>query len=256
MGKLNASMCSFQHLGNAVTVPYIDLSKYFTDNIYRKEVLCPLECNTKFDSLEEAFKHFDTCGMRLVQCEGCEEIHKFGDSEKHDNVCIEKVIECTEKCGVQVKRKDLEQHLQKSCLGERYKCDKCDGWINERVKDKHICSNYLMQQLIKKFDGIESMMKADREFQDSKCHEDHLIVACDCSSYCLQCDRVLQGAASPVVVKSCGVYCPKCNKVLVAKHPGFGINQLGNAVCFDCRKIVVKKDPAVHFCINFTENCQ
>ena len=72
----------------------------------------------------------------------------------------------------------------------------------------------------------------------------------------MQCDRVLQGAASPVVVKSCGVYCPKCNKVLVAKHPGFGINQLGNAVCFDCRKIVVKKDPAVHFCINFTENYQ
>lgn len=59
MGKLNATMFSFQHKGNAVTIPYIDIAKYFTENVFRKEIDCLLECNTKFDSLEEAYKHFE-----------------------------------------------------------------------------------------------------------------------------------------------------------------------------------------------------
>ena len=99
-----------------------------------------------------------------MQCGACEDIFKFGDFEKHDQSCIEKVVECPMKCGCEIKRKDLDKHLAKDCLGERYKCNLCQCWVNMKVKDKHVCSNYLMMELIKKFEGIECMMKADKEF--------------------------------------------------------------------------------------------
>ena len=101
---------------------------------------------------------------------------------------------------------------------------------------------------------MQKVMDEERNFKMDINHEDHLLMACSCSVFCFDCDKPLN-SNSPIINKKCGVYCPKCNHILCQKCPGFRINNLGNAVCFDCRKVICKKDQTPHFCLDFKENC-
>ena len=77
--KLNDSAVTFMNGGESVSIPYIQVAKYFSENIFRKEVKCPLKCGAKYDSLDDAMAHFDKCPKRFVQCQDCHALHTIGD---------------------------------------------------------------------------------------------------------------------------------------------------------------------------------
>lgn len=112
-----------------------------------------------------------------------------------------------------------------------------------------------MKNLIKKFEDMNEIVKEQKEFLNPDTHEDHLLMSCKCSIFCFDCNKVLSTQGSPIVNKNCGVYCTKCDLIICKKHPGFCVNSLGNAVCFDCRKVILKTDDTSHFCLNFSEKC-
>ena len=84
--------------------------------------VCPefvLQCQNYCDvilpreELEEHLKHL--CTKRIVDCEQCHLSLMYKDLSQHDDVCLEFQLPCPNKCDLNLKRKQLNTHIDTDC---------------------------------------------------------------------------------------------------------------------------------------------
>ena len=70
---------------------------------------------------------------------GCREQFSLGVLENHLATCSFVYVECTNKCGVVLLRKDLQEHCQKTCPNRKVKCQHCGmSGIHEQITGFHL----------------------------------------------------------------------------------------------------------------------
>ena len=76
---------------------------------------------------------------------GCEWTGPLSNLRDHlDKKCLHVKVECTNKCGEHVLRKELAEHLEESCRNRQQKCIYCDFEDTFEEVEKHldVCSSY------------------------------------------------------------------------------------------------------------------
>jgi TRAF-type zinc finger/Zinc finger, C3HC4 type (RING finger) len=109
---------------------------------------CPnilLSC--KFENCKQCYlrsekeSHTANCDFRLVQCEFCKESIAFVELNKHYDVCPNVKVECTQICGLQIKRSDIEKHMREICpktnIDCMFKAIGCDKGFPRSEENKH-----------------------------------------------------------------------------------------------------------------------
>ena len=99
---------------------------------------CP-SCRAKFvrEPLEDKFNEREIRNL-IVKCQnssrGCEWEGELGNVESHQNgVCGYQLVQCGNKCGAEIKRKEVEEHEEDHCELRMYKCPYC-WWHRDTYK--------------------------------------------------------------------------------------------------------------------------
>lgn len=66
----------------------------------------------------------ETCLYRIEQCSHspCKVCYSYVHHNKHDAICPEKIIPCTRTCGVELRRKELQHHMNEICILRPIEC--------------------------------------------------------------------------------------------------------------------------------------
>lgn len=66
----------------------------------------------------------ETCIYRIEHCpySPCNVCYSYAHQNKHDQICPEKFIPCQRVCGVELRRKELHQHMQETCILRPIQC--------------------------------------------------------------------------------------------------------------------------------------
>ncbi|XP_031566528.1 TNF receptor-associated factor family protein DDB_G0277243-like [Actinia tenebrosa] len=85
--------------------------------------------------LQNLLQHRKTCPFLEMQCpHGCNEKIQRRKMEDHDEICEQKLIDCSE-CGLNLPRKDLEKHKANKCLQALVSCpNECRNNEEEIIK--------------------------------------------------------------------------------------------------------------------------
>ena len=115
---------------------------------------------------EDSENHLKDCQFRLVPCNYCESSIAYNLVNLHSMECPRFPIECTLKCGLNIERKQLENHIKTQCEHAEIKCYfnnyGCETLVFKRQMEEHLKSqNENHNLLISKF--ISDFYK---QFQD------------------------------------------------------------------------------------------
>eukprot|EP00736_Rhodelphis_marinus_P013259 Rmarinus@m.21055 len=82
-------------------------------------------------ALQSLKDHLDSCKYGTVTCvnDGCDHTCARYAMDTHETVCEAALIECPQHCLVRVFRKDLQSHIQTSCLLRRVSCQVGCDWV-------------------------------------------------------------------------------------------------------------------------------
>ena len=91
---------------------------------------CP-SCRAEFvrEPIEDKFNEREIKNL-IVKCQnssrGCEWEGELGNVESHQNgVCGYQLVQCGNKCGAEIERRDIEKHKKDHCELRMYKCPYC-----------------------------------------------------------------------------------------------------------------------------------
>ena len=94
---------------------------------------CP-SCRTRFsrEPLEDKFNEREVKNL-IVKCpsnsRGCVWEGELGNVSSHVNdVCGYQLVQCPNKCGEEMERRDIEKHKKDDCELRKYTCPHCIGW--------------------------------------------------------------------------------------------------------------------------------
>ena len=104
---------------------------------------CP-SCREKFvrEPIEDKFNKREIRNL-IVKCQnssrGCEWEGELGNVESHQNgVCGYQLVQCGNKCGAEIERREVEEHEEVHCELRRYKCPYCPCWgAYKKVTSEH-----------------------------------------------------------------------------------------------------------------------
>lgn len=106
----------------------------------------PLRCHSCGESVpRKGFKEHvsDVCEQRPFDCEFCDEYKStyLDVVDNHWPQCPCHPVECTNKCGKSIKRKDLEQHFSRECPLTSIPCEFCSIPVAREKMHDHLVSN-------------------------------------------------------------------------------------------------------------------
>ena len=129
-----------------------------SQRVRRKELkshadVCPLEpvrCrDCKCDLLRRQLAHHseNECQYRLVRCPYCNRQGTYKDFTPHIKICEEAPVDCPNKCGQDLKRKQLACHRQQICPLEPTVCGMCRADLVRREMFSH-CQSYCPKRIV------------------------------------------------------------------------------------------------------------
>lgn len=77
------------------------------------------------------------CAKRFIQCEYCKCDMMANTLQEHFEVCNLIPVYCENKCGKEIKRKELEHHMNKECSKRRIKCKYCVKNVELELLENH-----------------------------------------------------------------------------------------------------------------------
>ena len=90
--------------------------------------------------ISEYNNHEDSCQYGLTKCEYCDKYVVKCEYDKHVSLCPEAIIECPLKCGKEMRRKEIQNHILNECEMEPLPCPNngCDKKILRKDYDNHV----------------------------------------------------------------------------------------------------------------------
>lgn len=110
-------------------------------------------CGKYFDTEAELNSHVVKCEFRPAKCgnEGCKVVYSKMHEDEHDGVCAYKVLECEQKCGEMILRREMDRHCITVCRMKMVNCPfyqvGCGSAFPGCFVMKH-CNEFLKQHLV------------------------------------------------------------------------------------------------------------
>ena len=111
---------------------------------------CP-SCRAKFveEPRRDKFNEREIRNLK-VKCQnsfrGCEWEGELGNVESHQNgVCGYQLVQCGNKCGAEMKRRDVEKHKKDHCELRMYECPYCPFWSIYKGTYKKVTSEHFKE---------------------------------------------------------------------------------------------------------------
>jgi len=102
------------------------------------EVLtCPNNCGMQLKAYEMLDHEKRECKNRIVTCKFCDLKLKHCEMAEHKSTCKLAILRCVNNCGKSVARKDMEDHLQTTCLNQRIECEYAAFGCKQKEKRKN-----------------------------------------------------------------------------------------------------------------------
>ena len=108
---------------------------------------CP-SCRAEFEE-EPRRDKFNEREIRnlTVKCQnssrGCVWVGELGNVESHQNdVCGYQLVQCGNKCGAEIERRDVEKHKKDHCELRMYECPYCPRWSTYKGAYKEVTSEH------------------------------------------------------------------------------------------------------------------
>ncbi|XP_052799369.1 TNF receptor-associated factor 4-like [Mya arenaria] len=132
--------CSFVAKGCAWSGCLKDLHLHLTDCRF-KLFRCPNGCGRKLEKVVLRHHMMEECDRRFIKCEFCGVRLMALDEVNHLGICGKFKLPCPNKCNtddMDLRREDLQDHLDNDCPRQKIKCPFWDGGCNYMCKRKHM----------------------------------------------------------------------------------------------------------------------
>ena len=85
-------------------------------------VKCKYGCGVILKRCERNDHFSNECLNRIVRCEHCQANRVYRDLKQHHTVCLEFPLLCTNNCGANLRRKQIDTHIETDCPNTTVKC--------------------------------------------------------------------------------------------------------------------------------------
>lgn len=89
---------------------------------------------------------YKECDYRRIPCKDCNTIYHFCEKSEHIQLCENELIECSNNCGMKVKRKEMKQHINDFCDKKIVFCEYskfgCLNKLYKRDLNEHNKNNF------------------------------------------------------------------------------------------------------------------
>ena len=147
-------------------------------NCPKEKIKCLNEGCDKILMNEEIENHLKECEYRIINCELCNKSIKFFEKQKHEIECGNTLIECPQKCGENIKRSFLQEHMNNFCMCSLVECPfhimGCNEKFMRKEYEKRINNSemehmkLIADQVLKNKADIENLYKIIDEGKDKK----------------------------------------------------------------------------------------
>ncbi|KAJ3691245.1 hypothetical protein LUZ61_020409 [Rhynchospora tenuis] len=126
------------------------ISAIFIKNV---DVKRKFHCGEKYESAEKLHEHMSKCTYRKIICEneGCRAKFSAFSKDEHDVVCAYKMVECEQKCGERLLRRDMDRHCITVCKLRMVNCPfyqiGCESAFVQSELSKH-CQEFLSHHVL------------------------------------------------------------------------------------------------------------
>ena len=132
-------------------------------------VTCELKCKMVLKRNEMLEHVLEKCPLRKIACLHCTGKYKACEMEEHVKVCKKVEMLCELGCGVLVCRENIVSHREKDCPEEIVKCPykkyKCEVELKRRELEQHLETNRMLHMELK-LEMLENQLTAkDKEIQ-------------------------------------------------------------------------------------------
>ena len=147
---------------------------------------CP-SCRAEFirEPIEDKFNAREIRNL-IVKCQnssrGCEWEGELGNVESHQNgVCGYQLVQCGNKCGAEIERREVEKHEKDHCELRMYECPYCPTWFRYQDTYKKVTSEHFKECFCFPLDcpnncGKKGIRRGDMSFHLPACPEE--VVPC------------------------------------------------------------------------------
>ncbi|KAJ1696088.1 hypothetical protein LUZ63_004600 [Rhynchospora breviuscula] len=126
------------------------ISAIFIKNVDLKR---KFHCGDKYESADKLQEHMSDCTYRKIICEneGCRAKFSAFSKDGHDEVCAYKIVECEQKCGERLLRRDMDRHCITVCKMRMVNCPfyqiGCESAFVQSELAKH-CQDFLTSHVL------------------------------------------------------------------------------------------------------------
>ena len=136
---------------------------------------CP-SCRVEFEEepRRDKFNEREIRNLK-VKCQnssrGCEWEGELGNVESHQNgVCGYQLVQCSNKCGAEIERRDVEKHKKDHCELRMYECPYCPRWSTYKGAYKEVTSEHFKKCAAFPLDCPNNCGKKDIFREDMSSH--------------------------------------------------------------------------------------
>ena len=128
-----------------------EMKEHILNDCQKSLIKCPFQnCNIEIIR-EKMNEHKKICEYRTIECNDCHNNFPFKVLEEHNNICPNKKIPCPQNCGLNIERKDIDNHIKNSCDCTLISCSFKDLGCLDQYKKKDFnnkmqddCSKHLL----------------------------------------------------------------------------------------------------------------
>ena len=99
-----------------------DIDNHLKINCLKEKIKCKFKECDFISKREEMSVHEKNCIFRIVNCPSCEIQVCYKKLQDHINICPKLKIECIQKCGSELERGNMENHIKNECPNTLFEC--------------------------------------------------------------------------------------------------------------------------------------
>ena len=146
-----------------------ELDKHLTSKCLYVVQDCPNQCGVTLTKQELKHHLKATCRLREVECEYCQYSSNYESIvTEHISECLEYPVNCENKCGRILKRKDMQNHCENECPNVLVECPFSDYGckslpVSRKVLQSHItlCQNQHVVDALQQLKGETKSLRAN-----------------------------------------------------------------------------------------------
>ncbi len=113
-----------------------DIDNHLKTTCLKEKIKCKFKECEFISKREEMSVHEKNCINRIVNCPSCDIQVCYKKLQEHINICPKLKIECVQKCGSELERGNMENHIKNECPNTLFECKFKEFGCEEKIMRK------------------------------------------------------------------------------------------------------------------------